>query len=224
MPWDPVWDSVFASNEWGKYPAEELIRFVARSFYSYPRALRSSIKILEIGCGPGANLWFCAREGFTIFGIDGSQNAINRANQRLDTEVPGWLGQLSVGDISDLPYDDDYFDAVIDNEAVCCNSLEDSLAIYKETSRVLKPTGKLFVRTFSPDTYGYGTGVQIAADAFLCSEGPLKNLGYARFTQKHDLAYLLGPQIKILSCELLTITVDNQKHKVSEWIVQGEKV
>ena len=60
MSWDATWEEVFRQQEWGKYPGEDLIRFVARNFYNVEK--RSDIKILEVGCGPGANLWFIARE------------------------------------------------------------------------------------------------------------------------------------------------------------------
>ena len=69
--WDKGWDKIFSTQEWGKYPGEELIRFIARNFYAAPN--RKDIRILEVGCGTGANLWFLAKEGFNAFGIDGSQ-------------------------------------------------------------------------------------------------------------------------------------------------------
>ncbi len=62
--WDPVWEEIFRRKEWGKYPPEHVIRFVARNFYRV--ADRASIRLLEIGCGPGANIWFMTREGFTV--------------------------------------------------------------------------------------------------------------------------------------------------------------
>ena len=101
MSWDPVWENVFRSQAWGKYPGEDLIRFVARNFYGVPD--RSAIRLLEVGCGPGANLWFMAREGFTVYGIDGSQTAIDQARARLDAECPGWKGQLWCGDMGKIP-------------------------------------------------------------------------------------------------------------------------
>jgi len=36
MAWDPIWERVFSSQAWGKYPGEDLIRFVARNFYAAP--------------------------------------------------------------------------------------------------------------------------------------------------------------------------------------------
>ena len=34
MSWDPVWENVFQNQSWGKYPSENLVRFVARNFYN----------------------------------------------------------------------------------------------------------------------------------------------------------------------------------------------
>jgi hypothetical protein len=50
--WDPGWDNIFSKKKWGKYPPEELVRFVGRNYFSVPD--RSSISFLEIGCGGGA--------------------------------------------------------------------------------------------------------------------------------------------------------------------------
>ena len=141
MSFDKIWEKIFKNNEWGKYPGEELIRFVAKNFYS--RSNANEITILEVGCGPGANLWYCAREGFTIFGIDGSNTAIKNCKTRLDDEVPGWNGELTVGDINKLPYENKKFDLVIDNECLSCNSISNSKKIILEIKRVLKNDGKM---------------------------------------------------------------------------------
>ena len=32
MAFNEIWENIFQENEWGKYPAEELIRFIAGNF------------------------------------------------------------------------------------------------------------------------------------------------------------------------------------------------
>src|ERR1035441_2780479 len=96
--WDPSWEKVFRSRDWGKYPPEELVRFVARTYYSVPD--RKSIRLLEIGCGTGANVWFMAREGFTVSGIDGSVTAIEKARQRITAER--LQAHFEVGEVATL--------------------------------------------------------------------------------------------------------------------------
>ena len=79
-----IWEDIFQNNEWGKYPSLAVVRFVARNFYKVPN--RKDIRILELGCGTGANLWYCAREGFSVIGLDGSKTAINRMIDRFEKE------------------------------------------------------------------------------------------------------------------------------------------
>src|SRR3990172_1416727 len=176
MSWENVWEEVFRTHDWGKYPAEDLIRFVARSFYRAHN--RGDVRILELGCGTGANLWFMAREGFAVYGIEGSRTAVGQARRRLDDECPGWVGEIICGDFSSpLPFEDGFFDGVVDNEAIYCNPFEVSKAIYTEGHRVLKAGGKLFSRTFATGSYGYGTGQQVGHNAFVVSEGPMLGKG-----------------------------------------------
>jgi len=53
-----------------RYPNEELLRFFGRHYFLLPPEQRRKIRILEVGCGSGANLWMIAREGFEAHGID----------------------------------------------------------------------------------------------------------------------------------------------------------
>ncbi|EAL1485109.1 SAM-dependent methyltransferase, partial [Campylobacter coli] len=45
------WENIFSNKEWGKYPSENLIRFIARNFYNVKN--RNEIRILELGLGTG---------------------------------------------------------------------------------------------------------------------------------------------------------------------------
>lgn len=220
MSFDPVWEEIFKLQEWGRYPAEDMIRFVARNFYSSPN--RGDVKILEVGCGPGPNLWYLAREGFQIFGVDGSKIAIERAKSRLDAECSQWKGGLVVGDILKLGFEDNQFDAIIDNEAIYNNSFEDAVRIYQEIFRVAKPGGKLFSRTFAKGSFGDETGTQAGHNAFLPSEGPFVGKGLSRFTEFSEIPILLGC-FKVKEIELLRRTIENLAHEIKEWIIIGEK-
>ncbi len=221
MAWDPVWEEVFKEHAWGKYPAEDLIRFVALNFYAARN--RQEVRLLEVGCGPGPNLWYMAREGFTVYGIDGSETAIQRARQRLDSECPGWKGELIVGDIKKLPYEDGFFDGVIDHEAVAHNSYEDSKIIYGELARVSKKNGKLFSRSFAKGCWGDGVGRKAGHNAWVESTGPFLNRGLVRFTDEKEIQDLIRG-FKIASAELLTRTMENRQHEIKEWLIIGEKL
>lgn len=225
MAWDPVWERVFTSQAWGRYPGEDLIRFVARNFYSAPD--RSQVRFLEAGFGTGSNLWFIAREGFAVNGIEGSASACKIARERLDLECPGWDAaprdsKLVVGDIARLEWPDCSFDALIDSEAVYCNSFTESQQIYAEMHRVAVPGGKLFVRTFATDTWGDGEGTLLDHRRYVAETGPLAGKGPSRFTSEDELPDLLG-EWRIDEVNLITRSLDAGRHIVREWIVQAHK-
>ncbi len=221
MAWDKTWEDIYKKKNWGKYPNEELIKFIARNFYS--NLSRSKIKILEIGCGPGANMWYMGREKFEIHGIDGSRTAVKKCIKRLNAEVKDWKGKIQVGDIVNIPYPDNFFDAVVDLEAITHNSFEDSIKIYNEAFRVLKKKGKIFSRTFANGTWGDGTGKKLGKNSWSVSSGPMKNhCNYVRFTKKYEINIFLK-KFKINQIEKLSFTMDNQKHKIIEWLIHGTK-
>ncbi|WP_426252124.1 class I SAM-dependent methyltransferase [Paenibacillus pabuli] len=218
--WDQTWEEVFKSQEWGKYPSEDLIRFVARNFYKFED--REKIKVLEVGCGTGSNLWYVSREGFSIYGIDGSKTAIEKAKKRLDSELSKWSGELVIGDITSLPYEDEEFDAVIDNEAICANSYESSIKIYNEICRVLKTGGKMYSRTFATGSWGDGTGEKVGYNTWLPNVGPSKDKGITRFSSKNDVEEFMK-NFNIEEMEKVSRSYNNLHDNVIEWIVTASK-
>ena len=160
MGLDPRWQQIFSTRAWGKYPAEEFIRFLAGHYYQVPE--RHAVKVFEAGFGTGANLWYAAREGFTVCGLEGAQAGWELACARLDAEVPAWRehgADLRVGDLCrPLPWPDASFDVVLDSVAVTCNGFEEGCGIYRELHRVCRPGGRLYVRTPATGTWGEGTG------------------------------------------------------------------
>jgi SAM-dependent methyltransferase len=222
MTWDAVWESIFSSRPWGQYPAEVLIRFMARNFYNLNR---SEIKVLELGCGPGANLWYLAREGFTVYGVDGSPTAINLCLDRLNSETPGWQGEVVLSDVTHLPFQDDFFHVVIDNQCVSCLKWEEAIKTYKEAGRVLRPKGRIFIRTFADGCVGEGTGQSMGQFSWQCAEGPLKDKGLVRFSAKDHLSQLLSPtDFQLVSVEQIHWSLDNMQAWVKEWILDGISV
>lgn len=220
MALDPAWEAVFRHGNWGRYPGEDLIRFVARNFFGHRP--RRDIHVLELGPGPGANLWFLAREGFTVYGVEGAPSAVEQARARLDDECPGWQGDVLVGDFAELPFEDGRFDAVIDNEAVYCNDFATSCAIYAGARRVLKPGGRLFVRTFATGSWGDGTGEAAGRRAWRPTEGPMAGKGFSRFTALDDLDELLAGYC-IDSVEQLSRSAEGRRHHIVEWVVAATR-
>lgn len=80
------------------------------------------------------------REGFTVYGIDGSETAIKKAEKRLKEDIQDGKGNYSlyVGDIISLPFEDNFFDAVIDCEVTYANQYSEAKKMFAEMYRVVR--------------------------------------------------------------------------------------
>jgi SAM-dependent methyltransferase len=128
-----------------RYPNEELCRFMGRNFFALPRDARAGVRILELGCGSGANLWMIAREGFDAYGIDLAPAALPLAEQMLENY--GGTAHLRVADMTAVPFADRHFDAVLDVFSTYCLDESGFRKTLAEVARLLKPAGRFFCYT-----------------------------------------------------------------------------
>lgn len=178
------WEEIHRNQEWGKYPSEQLVRFIARNFYNNDR---KNIKILDFGCGAGANTWFLAREGFDVYAFDGSESAVNRAKEYLNKDGYNNV-HFSVMDGTELDYASDMFDCVVDNVCIYANKKVHIEIMYKEVYERLKKGGKFYSACFGEKTDGYGTGQYIEDNTYENIEkGPLEGRAIAHFFTKDEL-------------------------------------
>lgn len=182
------WDDKFSSGEWGKYPPEELVRFMGRH---YKKVNRAEVRVLEVGCGPGANLWFLHREGYRVSGIDGSPSATLQAKERIEKENKGLNinpPDLKTGNFSSLPWEDGCFDVVIDIFSIYANPIAVIEKTLSEVFRVLRPGGQFFCKLWGTKTTGFGLGEKIEAHTFdNIPSGPCANMGISHFFSKEEI-------------------------------------
>ncbi len=149
------------------------------------------MRILDFGCGQGASTWFLAREGFNTYAFDGSESAIRKAKERLESE--GLYASFQVADAAAVEYPDEFFDAVIDNVCIYANRIDDIFRMYQIVYRMLKKGGKLFSSCFGDELYGYDTGVEIEKGTFTDIQvGPLKDRGVTHIFRQKELEELLS--------------------------------
>jgi len=217
--WDPVWEKVFRSKEWGKYPPEHVIRFIARDFYGVSD--RRAIRLLEIGCGPGANVWFMAREGFSVSGIDGSSTAIRCAKERLANE--GLMADLRVGDFTELPWPDGIFDGIVDNVSLGHNPISGIERALSEVHRVLRPGAPVLSSFFSDKTWGYGEGEMTERDGFFnLRGGPLANRGFCLFLSRDRIPEVFH-QFTDTNVERVSWTLGGERYLIEQLVVTCRK-
>jgi ubiquinone/menaquinone biosynthesis C-methylase UbiE len=139
-----------------KYPYDNVVSFV---FRHYPRQMaRKDVKILEVGSGAGNNLWFAAREGFDVTGLDISPSAISFCKKRFLED--NLQGKFIVGNFVSLPFESSSFDLVIDRGSLTCCGLTDVVTAVEEIARVLKKNGKFFFNGFSKQHTSFKQGSQ----------------------------------------------------------------
>ena len=220
MGWDPVWEKTFRERDWGRYPEEELVRFVARNFYRAPE--RAAVKMLEIGCGPGSGTsWFIAREGFSVTGIDASPTAVAKARKRFAEER--LHGEFVDGTVDILPFTGESFDAVIDIVCLAYNSEQETGAILGEVRRVLKPGGMHFSLTPRNGCWGDAGGERIDRTTLReVSEGPFAGFGKTRFATRESLVELYAG-FRDLTLEHTTRSAENGTREITHWVVTCRK-
>ena len=143
---DSSWEDSYSDGvALNRYPFDSVVRFL---FLERPTELtREETRVIEVGCGAGNNLWFAAREGFNVAGIDGSESAITFVRKRFESE--GLKGDLRVGDFTKLPFDDNDFNMAIDRAALSHTPGWAIRKAIREIRRVLKPGGKFHLNCYS---------------------------------------------------------------------------
>ena len=134
-------------------PADRLReQFGELDVYLFDQLLRGRIahgmRVLDAGCGSGRNLVFLLREGFDVWGVDESADAVAQTRQLAARRAPRLpADRFRVEHVERMSLADASVDAVI-SSAVLHFARDDEhwLAMVREMWRVLAPGGVLFAR------------------------------------------------------------------------------
>jgi len=219
---DPIWETIYRSGHANSYPWDAVVSFIWRH--------RPKIKspadtdILEIGCGTGPNLWFAAREGFRVSGIDASETAIIHAKERFDRE--DLTGDLRVADFTELPFENNIFDLAIDRVAItCCGMLAASKAV-SEIYRVLRVGGRFFFNAYADGHTSQSSG-RYGPDGVILDiqAGTLTGVGQIKFYTSDEINKLFSSGWRILSKQYVALEehINSNIGLHCEWRIVVEK-
>ena len=188
------WEDVYTADTFrdkNEYPSEDIISFMMRNYGTSDH--KELICVLDMGCGWGNNLRFLKDKGFSGIGVDISKTAIQHCKSSGYTAY--------VCDFSELTFNDDSFDVILDRQAIQHNTIENMKKTINEVKRVLKKGGSFFSTMITEADYDIDT-------TYITEKGARKLLS----------------DFKIISFDKQSRTYDNQKIKHSLLIIHVQKI
>lgn len=222
MGFSKEWDRFYKnSSDLTLWPWSDLVSFVMR--YAKPHG--KQWKVLELGCGAGANIPFMKRLGVDYYAVDGSPFMIKRLQQRF----PELKRKIMVGDFTkEIPFEQT-FDLVFDRASLSHNTtsaIQECLSLVFDK---LKSEGKFIgIHWFSTKNtdFRFKRGT-LAGDSFTrtgFTTRPFAGVGNVHFSDKKHLRALFK-DFQILALEHITITqkVPQSDHVYAAWNLVAEK-
>jgi cyclopropane fatty-acyl-phospholipid synthase-like methyltransferase len=156
-------------------------------------------RILDFGCGVGRHAVYFAKRGFEVYGFDQSQKALRQAESTLVSEnLSAHLRLWNM--IYPLPYETDFFDAVLAVRVIQHTYKKNIENILREIDRVLRDRGFVFMQVTC-----YDTEMQCASDkqrprwveprTLISWSGTEKGVPRHLFTKEELLSMLKGYEI-----------------------------
>ena len=134
----PLWGA--SAEDWAAIAEPGQIPFYEAAFDAM--GLQKGASLLDVGCGAGLALELARKRGASVSGLDAAEGLLAVARERLPD------ADLRQGDIEELPFDDDSFNAV-----TAFNSVQyatDPTAALREIKRVAKPGAPVAIVTWGP--------------------------------------------------------------------------
>jgi len=186
---DKKWESNVYSKgrQFNSYPFDILVSITANKFFHLPLKQRRKIKVLDLGCGAGNNAKFFAENGFSVFGIDGSKTAVNACKKRFKYwELKGYF---ILGDFLELPFENNFFDLVVDRESLYANNPDDIQKIIGQVFKKLKPGGYFVSFMYNSFHPGKKFGVKTEKNTYdNFSKGSFKGAGKVHFADLKEIS------------------------------------
>jgi len=178
--------------------------------------LRKVRNVLDLGCGAGRHCVFLASKGFDVLGLDASESALRMASQWIRMERLANVA-LVQGSMTDIPSDDDHFEAVI-SISVMHHALKKEISrSMAEIHRILKKDGIFFANLASIHDPRYGTGQEVEENTFRLPEA----FEEKRFEELHH--FFTKREVSELLVSFAKADVKLLKDKPNYWKVTAIK-
>ena len=189
-----AWNEIFAQQGRVFLEPHEDLPEIVRTLQA-----QGASRVLDLGSGTGRHVVYLAASGFSVFGLDNSVQGMEATRQWLAAE--GLEADLCLQSMTErLPYEDEFFDAVVSVQVIHHADIATIRAIVDEVSRVLKRGGQLFVTVPSLRNQGENFE-QLEPNTYIPLDGPEKGLPHHYFTPE-ELRGVFGPHYDIVDIHL----------------------
>ena len=192
MSFSNKWDERYQENtHMSIWPWSDLVSLVMHN-----KPPKEKFRVLELGCGAGANIPLFITLGADYYAVEGSQTIVNQ----LHKQYPQFKDNIIVGDFTkDIPNQE--FDLIVDRAALTHNNEKSIIECISKCHKQLVSGGKFIgVDWFSTEYDEYEKGDK-AEDIWTKTnfiEGNFANVGRVHFSNKGHLLDLFS-KFKMLS-------------------------
>jgi SAM-dependent methyltransferase len=222
MGFSQEWEERYADNtNLSVWPWSDIVSLVHR--HCKPLIVAKGGRVLELGCGAGANIPLFLALGMDYYAIEGSPTIVAQLHQR----YPHLVDNIRVGDFtSDQPFDGN-FDLVIDRASLTHNNTSSIKNALRISFDALKPGG-VFIGSdwFSTNHTDY-LGGEVADDKYTRtshSKGQFVGVGRVHFSDEAHLRDLFSKFEILFMEEKLTRRYEpHDNHQFASWNIVAKK-
>lgn len=222
MGFSQEWEVRYAENtHMSVWPWSDVVSLVHR----YCKRLVSDRRgrVLEMGCGAGANIPFFLTMGMDYFAVEGSPTIV----RQLQVRFPQLSNHIHCGDFTvDQPFDPT-FDIVLDRASITSNNAASIKTALDIAYKALVPGGVFIgVDWYSLNHTDYSKGEPDVDPFTRCNyrEGQFAELGSVHFSDENHLRELFsGFEILLLEEKLLRRLEPHDNHQFASWNIVARK-
>ena len=210
MEWEQLYQAEAQMSIW---PWSDLVSYVMR--YAHPRG--GDFRVLELGCGAGANIPLFKHLGVRYHAIEGSRTVV----ERLVAHFPEFSSTIQVGDFtSEVPFEGE-FDLVVDRGSMTCNTTSSIRRGLELVEDKLAAHGKFIGIDWYSTAHSDFTKGEEAGDDHTKTDipdGPFKGMGTIHFSDPaHLLELFAGFEMSHLEHKCLSTEIPEDRRVIATW-------